>query len=341
MSTNKILSKFHQRLRQLHDSEHASFQATLRDFWDFFDNEPTLTRIRETAIRNIPKLDELVEHRMFGSNTMQQHSSEYWNAVTFELLRKIAYLEHGNFRAAVRGSILPKEFPSYNYPDSTKLDNEEIKVFKQNYLYRLSNFVENQLETTIIDEEKQSEIENRLIRYKHRCEWFENERLYEIFTVETDTKSRKAEKQLALDLYAYLYEHGIDFYIEPKSLRGAIDLISIQDPDDPLLADTKIFDGVDRSKAYICSGFNQIYTYTKQYNQPSGFLIIYKVTDIDLEFDLPINQNNLGYFYFNQKTIYFLTIDIYPHSKPVSQRKNLKANRISASDLVRYIENSD
>lgn len=340
MASNKILEKFEKRLSQLHQADHGSFQSTLIEFWNFFDSEPALVKIRNKTIEIIPNLDEFVENRLHGPNSTENLSLEYQNAITLELLRKVAYIDHNRFRGAIKGSILPTTFDFIGAGGQDGLDNKEIKAFKSKYLNRLQNFIENQFETVINDEERQNEILERLVRYKHRCEWFEFERLYDIFKQKTDEKSRNAEKALAMDLYAYLYEHGIDFYIEPNSVKGSVDLISAQ-KDKSFLADAKIFDGASRAKPYICKGFVQLFTYTKQYNQIFGFLIIYNVSNIDLELELPSSEYQLPYFDYNGKTIYFLTIDVYPNPVPVSQRKELKSAQIRNYDLVRYIEESE
>lgn len=41
---------------------------------------------------------------------------------------------------------------------------------------------------------------------------------------------------------------------------------------------------------------------------------------------------------YNHKTIFFITIDIYPHSEPVSQRKPLKAISITEEELIQTAE---
>ncbi|MBI4810370.1 MAG: hypothetical protein HY800_02800, partial [Ignavibacteriales bacterium] len=176
---------------------------------------------------------------------------------------------------------------------------------------------------------------NLLYRYKQRSKWFHRTRLWELSQSET----KKSEKSLALDLYSYLYDQGIDFTIEPSSITGEIDLIAAQGSEDPLLVDTKIFDAVDRSKSYIRKGFNQIYTYTQQYNEPFGYLVIFKITDRDLRFSLSEQSRNIPVIIHNHKTIFLITIDIYPNPKPVSQRDPIKAIEISESEFVSTEEN--
>jgi hypothetical protein len=148
--------------------------------------------------------------------------------------------------------------------------------------------------------------------------------------------SRRAEKLLALDLYEYLHDQGINFMIEPSSLQGEIDLIAAQGSNDPLLADTKIFDATSRGKPYIRKGFNQIYTYTQQYNEPFGYLIIFKTVETDLRFVLSVT-GNVPMVMHNHKTLFLITIDIFPNPKPVSQRNPIEAVEITEEELVKTI----
>jgi len=171
-----------------------------------------------------------------------------------------------------------------------------------------------------------------LMRYKHRSEWFHRNHLWDL-----SQTPRYAEKLLALDLYSLLYDQGIDFTIEPSSITGEIDLIAAQNTKDPLLLDAKIFDGDSRGKYYIQKGFNQIYTYTQQYNEPFGYLVIYKTVEKDLRFSLKLSSN-IPLVVHNHKTIFLITIDIYQHSKPVSQRPPLKAIDIAEEELIDILE---
>ncbi|MCZ7543663.1 MAG: hypothetical protein M5R40_09065 [Anaerolineae bacterium] len=160
-----------------------------------------------------------------------------------------------------------------------------------------------------------------LMRYKHRSEWFFRERLLELSKVDRRGERNACARSLLVSLRS-----GIEFVIEPSSITGEIDLIAGQNTPDPLLVDAKIFDGDGRAKSYIRKGFAQIYTYTQQYNEPFGVLVIYKTTERDLRFSLRLSQD-IPLVVHNHKTIFLFTIDIYPYEKPVSQRPPAWSNR--------------
>ena len=174
-----------------------------------------------------------------------------------------------------------------------------------------------------------------LRRYKHKCEWFQRDFLFKLWSDNTV----RGEKLLALHLYEYLYDQGLDFTIEPSSVSGEVDLIAAQKSDDPLIADTKIFNpGSKKGKEYIVKGFNQIYLYTVDYDEPFGYLIIYKISDVDLRFTLANQEQSTPFVVHNNKTVFIVIIDIYPHETSASKRGPLNPVEITEADLIRVID---
>ncbi|MDY6795076.1 MAG: hypothetical protein SWK76_07330 [Actinomycetota bacterium] len=93
----------------------------------------------------------------------------------------------------------------------------------------------------------------------------------------------KGEKHLALDLYEFLYNQGVDFMIEPASVSGEADLVAAQTGEYPLIADAKIYNpDKGKGKDYIAKALNQIYIYTQDYNEPFGYMVVYKTSDDEL-----------------------------------------------------------
>lgn len=92
----------------------------------------------------------------------------------------------------------------------------------------------------------------------------------------------------------------------------------------------KIFTG--SNKAHIKTGFGQSLLYSNNYNSPTGFLVVFNVSDKELKFnttssELPQRIN------FSGKTIFIITISIYPHEEPASTR-TLEVYEISEEYLV-------
>lgn len=295
-----------------------SFLVLLKQFWLFFDRQPTFLAIIEQLSHAFPSIDEQAADIISGASAVYGDSEEKAAALGYQVLRKLV--------DAGPNTLINIGF---RYGRSAQ-GTETLEAIRETFLEPFYEYLDEQLDD-------QRAVLALLLRYKRRCEWFHAARLFDLTQ---EDKSRSAESNLALDLYAYLHDQGIDFNIETGSIRGSIDLIAAQHTDDPLLLDTKIFDADNRSKPYICKGFGQIYTYTQQFNEPFGYLVIYNISDRDLRFALS-QVARVPVVVHNHKTIFLMTIDIHPHAKPVSQRDPLKAIEITEEDLIQIIGDSE
>jgi len=307
--------KLQKRIRRLNSVDPQMFISTLKQFWVFFDNNPVLVGIIDGLMSQYPELNTDIE-RIFKGESLVGTTEEESAALGYAMLRRIS---EDNQRMSFIGL-------ARLYGTASK-ESEALETLRDVFLEPFYEYLDESLDD-------QRAMLALLFRYKYRSEWFHRERLWNL--IEQD--SRHAEKLLALDLYEYLHNQGIDFNIEPSSLTGEIDLIAAQGSSDPLLADTKIFDAVNRGKAYICKGFNQIYTYTQQYNEPFGYLIIYKIAETDLRFSLSTISRNVPVVIHNHKSLFMITIDIYPHAKPVSQREPPKVIEITEQELIKTVQ---
>lgn len=199
-------------------------------------------------------------------------------------------------------------------------NNDAVNSFIDNFVEPLFEYIDEQLDD-------QNMLLSLLIKYKNITEWFEREKLRNLWKNDTS----KGEEKLALDLYKFLYSQGLEFHVEPKSSVGRIDLISEQSGDERLLVDAKVF---NRNKCHIIGGFNQIYTYALNYNQAYGCLVVYNVTEQPLAFDFKSpDDRNYSHLFFNNKSIFAIIIDI-GDLPPASQRGKLKACVISEAEIV-------
>lgn len=312
-----IRYKLQKRIRRLNSVDHPMFIPSLRQFWVFFDSNQVFAGIIEPVVARYPDLTEAVEKILKGEGLVAQTEEEA-AAIGYKVLRHLATCDNE--------AILIELARPFR---RTGKFSEALETCRDMYLEPFYEFLDESMDD-------QRAMLTLLLRYKHRCEWFHRNRLWEV--VHSD--SRRGEKLLALDLYEYLHNQGMDFTIEPSSLSGEIDLIAAQGSDDPLLVDTKIFDAKDRGKTYIRKGFNQIYTYTQQYNEPFGYLIVYKTTETDLRFALS-TAGNIPLVIHNHKVIIIITIDLFPNPKPVSQRSPLTAIEITEQELLQTLPSDE
>ena len=304
--------KLQKRVRRLNSVDVKLLVPALRQFWIFFDGNETFSGIYDAVMATSSDADKTVD-RIFQGEGLVGETEEEAAAVGGLILRRLA------MEVDARGYVLNLA-RAYGFGSSL---SEAIEGIRDVFLEPFYEYVDEQLDD-------QQAILALLRRYKHRSEWFHRDRLRTL----AEKHQRKCEAHLALDLYSFLYDQGLDFHIEPSSLSGEVDLIAAQDSDDPLLADAKVFDGDGRGKAYIRKAFNQVYTYTQQFNEPFGYLIIYRLTDIDLNLALSLGRGGTPLLAYNHKTIFFLTIDLHSHPKPVSKRDPVRAIEITEEEFV-------
>lgn len=60
-------------------------------------------------------------------------------------------------------------------------------------------------------------------------------------------------------------------------------MVAAQTGEYPLIADAKIYNpDKGKGKDYIAKALNQIYIYTQDYNEPFGYMVVYKTSDDEL-----------------------------------------------------------
>ena len=316
--TQNLRLKLQKRIQRLNTEKENAFWMYLQRFWLFFDSQPICVGIVDALVTQYPELGNTTE-RIFQGEGLLGESEEEAAAIGYSVLRRLSNPDYAPQIFQI-GSIFAEHADSNNVPT----------IIRSIFLDPFYEYIDEQLDD-------QKLVLNLLIRYKHRSEWFHRDHLLSLMRGDP----RKAEKLLALNFYSYLYDQGFDFTIEPSSTSGEIDIIAAQGTEDPLLADAKIFDANDRGKRYIRKAFNQIYTYTQQYNEPFGYLVIFKVTDRNLCFSLSNKSSSIPAVTYNHKTIFLITIDIHENPKPVSQRNPLSSVIISEEDLTQPIEDVD
>ena len=323
---DNLQSKLQRRVEKLNIDNDDTFLVYLQRLLKFLDSHPIFTGIIETLLAQYSDLETITD-RIFCGREKLSRSEKKAAAVGYSVLRRLA--DSDNTSKLLN---LGEYFHEYADPESNSSTIYSL------FLLPFYEHIDEQIDD-------QRLMLNTLLRYKARSEWFYRNQLLSLMK----NNSQKAEKLLALDFYSYLHDQGLDFTIEPSSLSGSIDIIAAQGTNDPLLADAKIFDADGRGKSYICKGFNQIYTYTQQYNEAFGYLLIFKSIDRDLCFSLPKKIANVPVVTYNHKSIFLITVDIYNYpdtsdplkSTPVSGRKPLKAIEITEEDLIHFEEHEE
>lgn len=179
---------------------------------------------------------------------------------------------------------------------------------------------------------------NGLLRkYKQSVEWFQRDRIQQIF--DEGYGGKKGERALALHLQHYIFNQGVEFIVEPSSASGEADLL-LRDPSGQYtIIDAKL---INRDAApsdiarKIAEGFNQVARYCGDYNQPEGFLAVFVNDDISIHIE--IEQSDVfRFFKIGGHVIYYIEINV---SQRPSASKSGKAKRIPITEdmLTKAVE---
>lgn len=309
--------KLRKRVARLNSIEHVVFHHSLRQFWGFLQSHPLFEGILEDLARRCRGARSDAQ-LVVTLKQPEVSDSELHNAAMAYFVVKLCVESNDTNIETDVGSV---------YGGGGV--NPELNHFRSLFLRPFCDYLDEQLDD-------QRAILALLTRYKHKCEWFGKQQLYDVW------KEQKArgEKHLKAHLFEYLHDQGIDLFIEPKSASGEVDLISDQIGEDRLIAEAKVFSPPPQGKSDIVAGFNQTYTYTRDYNRPFGYLVVYNVSQTELRFTVPCQDQSTPFLVHNGKTIFLLMIDLCPNKPTASKRGPLKVVEISEQDLVRVLEHS-
>lgn len=295
--------KLQKRVRRVNSSEWQVFHYVLKQFWGFLNDQPLLVGIMQNLEAKTAPIANDVEKIFSSREAIVFETEEENTAASYLVLKKCVE----SVNAQIEINI------SHNYSNESK-HNDALEAFKDIFVEPFYEYLDENLDDSGL-------ILALLRKYKHKCEWFQRNKLYEAWSENT----QKGEKILALHLYEYMHDQGVDFSIEPTSASGEVDLVSAQTSAEPLIADAKIFNPAkSKGKDYIAKGFRQLYNYTLDFNQPSGYLVIFKTCEEDLKLPFANQSQMTPFVQHNNKTIFFLVIDIFAYEKSASKRGKLE-----------------
>lgn len=313
--------KLQKRVRRLKSTSWTTYISVLRQFWGFFDDDPALMAIREELGARFPAADAAAEKVIkLGLQVADQggalnavaNREGAWAAFSLGILRRFAELED----PTLVSKFVPRQ-------SSTKFD-DYLAVFATMYLDPFYGYVDEHLDDPRF-------ILAQLIRFKHLCEWFWRADLFQKWS----DSSARGEKVLAVKLFEFLFTEGIQIHIEPWSASGEADMVGSQEGPDRLIADAKVFNPEKGKGAkYIIQGFRQVYQYAADYNEPIGYLVIFNTSDKQLRFAVGAGASPLPRVAVNQKTIFFLVVDLYPHETSASKRPQAEIVEITEAQIL-------
>lgn len=306
--------KLQKRLKRISTADFQIFHSVVVQTFLFLRENSVVRGILDDLERRVPSAEKDSEQLFAGHLLTGENEIEHI-ALCYALLKR-----------TVAGTGDTEIDLGHRFGNCSK-HKEAAECFTDLFIEPLFDYIDEQ-----IDDRRT--VLGLLQKYKHHVEWFRRDDLRARFKADT----QKGEKGLALDLYAYLHNQGLDFSIEPTSISGEADLISAQTGTDRLVADVKIFDpGRSKGTSYLCSGFSQVYQYTKDYNDPFGYLVVFKMCREDLAVNARDQDVAIPFFTHNNKTIFVLVIDIFDYPEPASKRGHLKSYELLEEDLIQTI----
>jgi hypothetical protein len=317
----ELLSRLRNRLQRkkerLEQTVGGFFKPKLCRFWAFLNSEPFLAQIL-AELRGNGKGKSAAENANSRTGPNSQYDPRVRESIdALATDEEVAAMAYYLLEGICEKGWKFEEINMYVW-GSHPGNMNEYNTFKPEVIVPFCEYLDERLD-------EQQSILGLLVRYKHRCEWFNKRALLETAKDEQaatgDEKKRaEVEKVLKEDLYRYLHDQGMEFTIEPKSDKGEIDLIADQAEGDRKYLEGKVFDNAGRNKGYIVKGFGQLLHYLRQYNAASGYLLIYKTCEQQLVIDGTEHLGTVPFVRCEGKTVFILVLDICEYEKPVSQR---------------------
>jgi len=167
-------------------------------------------------------------------------------------------------------------------------------------------------------------------KFKLRSQWFERKGLYDLYVADTS----RGESALDKELRQFLFDNGIEYpFSTPASSSGRADIVASLHTADPVIVEVKVFDADSRGRSHIRQGFRQVHDYMGDYNKNVGYLVIFNVSNKDLQFRLNHPEKPLQ-IHLNNRTIFLVVVDIFHDVQPASERPQLETYEIKEDELV-------
>lgn len=319
--------KLQKRLKRLNAAEPEIFGSVFKQVWHWLhDNEIFAGILNEMAIR-FSDYEKWVEKFNKGDMVFGDTEEQYLG-ICYYTLKKCVVEPRFAVSVGRRCSHHATRERIGNWRERVDKSDEYINTFLDVIVEPFFDYLDEQ-----IDDRRA--ILALLKKFKQRCEWFQRERMYYEFREDTG----QGEHKLAMRLYDYLHDQGIQFQIEPQSAGGRVDVISSQTGRDRLLADAKLFNPErGQNCAYLIKGFRQVYDYMRDYNEQFGYLVIFKTCAEDISIPAKHQEATVPFVTHNNKTIFFLVIDIYVYEESASKRGKLTSYEITPEQFVLGLE---
>jgi len=275
------------RFRRVQTCPNAMFVNSCRQLLHWIQNHPLLryvvedlskvegehvSRIKQTLIE-VPDCNGSYNPGTYTAETNIKHSSVCWLIVQgVSGLENIGF-EKQQFVISCLGEYL-------NNDELIKFD-DAVAVIRDVAVDGLYEYLDEHLD-------ERNSIYSILIKYKQRSEWFRKSRLRQY--AEDGLEGKKGEVALAIDVQEYILDQGVEFFVEPASASGEVDLVLKSSEGRYIIVDAKYVKNESTRSSVLsklASGFHQVARYCNDFNVGEGFLVnfVASATRIRLSLD--------------------------------------------------------
>lgn len=303
----RIRFQLQKRFRRLNSCSYQFFHSSIVQFWTYLQANPLTSGI-------LVKLEaETSPYTAEIEAITAQHELAQFATETEQFGFVYRVVQHCA-QQPLANHLGPEVNIGHAISNERKHD-DALNHFREMFLEPLYEYIDDALD-------QQGAVLSLLVKYKRKVEWFEREAAAGM--AEAD------ERTLAKHLYAYLFDQGLDFHVEPQSASGEADLVAPQ-----LVLDAKVFDGARRGTSYLASGVHQVHTYARDFNQEVGYLVVYKTCPETLDFTFSASGQLAPCLNVGGKTIYIFVVDICQYNSSASKRGAMKVHTVDQEFLVR------
>ena len=207
-----------------------------------------------------------------------------------------------------------------NGDDHIKLD-DALQVIRDVALDGLFEYLDEHLDSRNI-------VLALLMKYKQRAEWFRRGQLRVVASPESDAKT--GERALVMDLYEYLLDQSVEFFVESVSASGEPDIV-LREPEGKYVVLDAKYINADASpsevKRKLAAGFHQVARYCDDYQEPAGHLVLFSESRRRISLELE-NADGWRFLSLGGRIVYYT--DIWIADAP-SASKLGKAEEIAVS----------
>lgn len=297
------------KVKRLNSCDYKLFHSLFVQFWGYLRGHPLYAGVlAKLAAESPPYTDEVA--------ATAQSAVHEWETEQEAVHFNFRVLEYCAAQPIGKGHG-PEPMIGHGIVSSRKFA-EMLDGFRDAYLEPFYEYLDEALDG-------QTAVLSLLLKYKRHVEWFEREEVRALVS--------KGERTVAKHMYAYLFDQGLEFHIEPQSISGEADIVAAD-----LVLDAKLFDGDSsrHGKRYVLSGVNQLLTYARDFLQQVGYLVVYRTCPEDLQFSFARSDMLVPFMVIDGRIIYFLMVDVCDYGASASKRGSLKTHVID-EDEVRTI----